>query len=125
MGITFFAQAHLGDIVHIELPKLNAQVAKGKSMVPFSDKWLQGGLESVKAVSEIFAPLSGQILKVNEALKNDPGIINKSAEKDGWIAEISVSNPKEFGNSNWNNSIEQLLDADAYEKHCEEHKEEH
>ena len=97
MGITFFAQAHLGDIVHIELPKLNAQVAKGKSMVDFLNILIQGGLESVKAVSEIFAPMSGQILKINEALKNDPAIINKSAEKDGWIAEINVSNPKELG----------------------------
>ncbi len=70
----------------------------------------------MKAVSDIFSPASGKILEVNEALKNEPAAINKSPEKDAWVATIQVSKPEEIAN---------LMDPATYKKFCEEHKDDH
>lgn len=70
----------------------------------------------MKAVSDIMCPATGKILEVNKALDNEPGIINSSAEKEGWVAKMSVDKPQE---------IDSLLDEAAYKTYCEEHKDDH
>lgn len=85
----------------------------------------QGGLESVKAVSDIFAPATGKITAVNDALKQEPAIINKSPEKDGWIAQMTVEKPGDIGIDEQVICLESLLAEDAYKKYCEEHKDDH
>jgi glycine cleavage system H protein len=80
MGITDYAQGALGDIVYIQLPKLNASVKGGA---------VCGEVESTKSVSEIYAPVSGTVVKVNEKLESNPELINSDPYGDGWIAEIS------------------------------------
>ncbi|RME89336.1 MAG: glycine cleavage system protein GcvH [Candidatus Hydrogenedentota bacterium] len=101
VGITDYAQDSLGDIVFVELPEANSEVEKGSSVAT---------IESVKAVSDIYAPLSGTITAVNEAVTSDPGIINKSPYEEGWLFKIKVSNPAEK---------EELLTAEAYKNHIE------
>ncbi|MBN9684355.1 MULTISPECIES: glycine cleavage system protein GcvH [unclassified Corallococcus] len=98
VGITQHASNTLGDIVYVELPKLGAQVAAGGSF---------GTVESVKAVSELFAPISGKVVKVNDELVASPEDINSDPYGDGWLVEIELSDAGELGN---------LLDAAAYEK---------
>ncbi|GAA6029456.1 hypothetical protein JCM8097_003688 [Rhodosporidiobolus ruineniae] len=100
IGITEYAQKTLGDVVYIELPAKGTHVAAGEEM---------GAVESVKAASDIFAPVGGQIVEVNGELEGQPDLLNKSAEADGWLARIQLSNPGEF---------EELLSADAYKVHC-------
>lgn len=80
MGITDYAQGALGDIVYIQLPKLNAAVKGGA---------VCGEVESTKSVSEIYAPVSGTVVKVNEKLEANPELINSDPYGEGWIAEIS------------------------------------
>ena len=82
IGITDFAQGALGDIVYIQLPKLNQEVTAGKGC---------GEVESTKSVSEIYSPLTGTISQVNTALESAPEIINSDPYNDGWIAEITFS----------------------------------
>src|SRR5579872_1478579 len=85
VGITDYAQQSLGDIVFVELPKAGAQVEKGKSF---------GTVESVKSVSEIYAPVSGKVVAVNEALSTAPEKINSDAH-GSWFIKIEVKNPSE------------------------------
>lgn len=80
IGITDYAQAALGDIVYIQLPKLNSAVAGGS---------VCGEVESTKSVSEIYAPVGGTVVKVNEKLESNPELINSDPFGEGWIAEIS------------------------------------
>ena len=80
IGITDYAQAALGDIVYIQLPKLNSTVAGGS---------VCGEVESTKSVSEIYAPVGGTVVKVNEKLDSNPELINSDPFGEGWIAEIS------------------------------------
>lgn len=101
IGITEYAQKALGDVVYVELPTVATTVATGEEM---------GAVESVKAASDIFAPVSGQITEVNEALGDTPDLLNKSPEDEGWLAKIKLTNPGEF---------EELLSAEAYKLHCE------
>lgn len=96
MGITDFAQHQLTDIVFVELPE------KGKSAIQFKQMAV---VESVKSVSDIFAPLSGEIIEVNEKLKDNPEILNKDAFGEGWIAKIKIKDKKELDN---------LMSADEY-----------
>lgn len=103
IGITDYAQGELGDIVFIELPQVGAKV---EQMKPF------GVIEAVKAVSEIFSPLSGEIVEVNSKLQSDPTAINSDPYGNGWIIKIKTTNPKELGN---------LLSAEEYKKLLEEH----
>jgi glycine cleavage system H protein len=96
VGITDFAQAQLGDVVYVELPDVGASLTAGQSF---------GTIESVKAVSELFAPVSGEVLEVNAALKDKPELVN-SAPHDTWMVAIKLANPSEAG---------ELLDATAYD----------
>jgi glycine cleavage system H protein len=86
VGITFHAQKELGDIVYVELPKIGAQVEQGKSFAV---------VESVKAASEIFAPVSGEVVAANETLSTAPETLNSDPHVAGWIAKIKLSTPEE------------------------------
>ncbi len=97
VGITDFAQGELGDIVFLDLPKPGASFTK---MGTF------GTVEAVKAVSELFCPLSGTIAEVNGALEGDPGLVNREPYGAGWMIRLTLSDPAELGG---------LLDAAAYE----------
>jgi len=96
VGITDFAQGELGDIVFVELPKPGAAV---QQMKPF------GTIEAVKAVSDLFSPVTGKIIEVNQALDRDPMVINRDPYHAGWIIKIQVSDKSQ---------IEQLLDSGSY-----------
>lgn len=98
VGITDHAQNTLGDVVYVELPKVGRKVTKGEAF---------GTVESVKAVSELFSPLSGTITKVNDDLTAEPEMLNTDTYTDGWIIEIEISDTKELA---------ELLDAAAYGK---------
>lgn len=95
-GITDHAQGELGDIVFVELPEIGKTVAQGDEMAV---------VESVKAASEVYAPLSGTVVAVNEALSADPATVNKDAEGEGWFAKIRLSEPAQF---------EALMTREAY-----------
>lgn len=96
VGITEHAQKELGDIVYIELPKVGHQVKEGDTTAV---------LESTKAAADFYSPVSGTITEVNEKLKEDSGLINQSAEKEGWIYKIHLTNPEE---------LKRLLELDDY-----------
>jgi len=97
IGISFHAQDTLGDIVFVELPKVGSVLVAGK---PF------GIVESTKAVNELFAPLSGKVLRVNEALASNPQLVNTEPYEQGWMLEIEMSQPDE---------LKALMDAKAYQ----------
>lgn len=98
VGITDFAQGELGDVVFVELPAVGARVAQMKSF---------GTIDAVKTVSDLFAPVSGEVAAVNTDLKNDPALINRSPYEKGWMIRIKMANPAE---------VDALLSAEAYEK---------
>lgn len=102
IGITFYAQKELGDVVFVDLPQVGDTVEAGDAFAV---------VESVKAVSDIFAPVSGKVVEVNEALADNPELINSKPYEDGWIAVIEMENPAELDN---------LLDAEAYQAHIGE-----
>lgn len=87
IGITFHAQKELGDIVYVEVPKIGLHVEQGKNFAV---------VESVKAASEIFAPISGEVVESNEALASTPELLNSDPHGAGWIAKIKLSNPQEI-----------------------------
>ena len=105
VGITDYAQQQLGDIVFIELPELGSTIDKGE---PF------GVIESVKAVSDLCAPISGVVAEVNEALMDRPEIVNEDCYGEGWILLVEGTDNEEY---------EALLDPTAYRKHVEERSE--
>lgn len=88
IGITFHAQKELGDIVYVDLPKVGSTVEKGKSI---------GSVESVKAVSEIFSPVSGEVIEVNETLATAPEKLNQDPHGEAWLVKIKLSAPAEAG----------------------------
>jgi glycine cleavage system H protein len=98
IGVTAHAQEALGDVVYVELPRVGAALTAGK---PF------GVIESTKAVSELYAPVSGKVVRVNEALSDAPQTINQEPYGAGWIAEVELSDPKQ---------VDGLMDAAAYGK---------
>jgi glycine cleavage system H protein len=102
VGITDFAQDALGDVVFVELPQVGTVLEAGK---PF------GVVESVKAVSDIYAPVSGEVVEINEDLPDAPEVINTSPYEDGWMIKIKVADPAE---------IKDLLDAEAYQEFVNE-----
>ncbi|MCD6088060.1 MAG: glycine cleavage system protein GcvH [Candidatus Hydrothermae bacterium] len=102
IGITDYAQSELGDIVYIELPKVDSEVGQ---MAPI------GTIEAVKTVADLYSPLSGKIIEVNEKLSQNPSIVNNDPYGEGWIAKIRISNPDE---------VENLLSAEDYMKLLEE-----
>jgi len=97
VGVTAHAQEALGDVVYVELPKVGSTVTDGKQF---------GVIESTKAVSELFAPLSGKVVKVNDALTGKPDTVNSDPYGAGWIIEVEPSDSKEVAG---------LMDASAYE----------
>ncbi len=97
VGITDWAQGELGDIVFVELPEVGDKIERTK---PF------GTIEAVKAVSDLFAPLSGEVVEINPALEDDPMVINRDAYGDGWMVRIECSDLSE---------LDQLLDSAGYE----------
>ncbi len=98
VGITDHAQSELTDIVYVELPEEGKEVKKGDELCV---------VESVKSVSEIYAPVSGKIVKVNKELEDTPEIINKSPYDDGWLVEIEIKDKSE---------LDTLLNAEGYKK---------
>ncbi len=87
VGITEYAQNELGEIVFIELPKIGRKVKMGEEICV---------LESTKAASDVYAPVSGKITAVNEALLKNPSLLNQGAESNGWLFRMEISDPKEF-----------------------------
>ncbi len=98
IGITDYAQGELGDVVFVEMPKVGARVTQ---MQPF------GVIEAVKAVSEMFSPVSGEVIEINSKLETEAGIINKDPYGEGWIIKVKVSNLSELDN---------LLNVDKYKE---------
>jgi len=96
VGITDHAQDLLGDLVFVELPKIGAVLAQGQEA---------GVVESVKAASDVYAPVSGKVIKQNEVLDQSPGVVNQSAEQEGWLYQIEITHPDE---------LEKLLDQKNY-----------
>ena len=86
VGITFHAQKELGDIVYVDLPKAGVKIEQGKPL---------GTVESVKAVSEIFSPVSGEVIAINELLANAPEKLNEDPHGAAWLVKIELSNPEE------------------------------
>jgi glycine cleavage system H protein len=102
LGITWFAQDSLGELVHYEAPEAGSTVVKDQSY---------GEVESVKAVSDVYAPLSGEVTEVNPALSENPEKINQDPYGEGWMVKVKLSDPSE---------ADQLMDAAAYRKLLEE-----
>lgn len=98
IGISDFAQSQLGDVVFVELPEVGDQLESGK---PF------GVVESVKAVSDVYSPLSGEVMEINDDLPDSPELLNTSPYEDGWMIKIRLSNPQE---------LDDLLDSAAYQE---------
>jgi glycine cleavage system H protein len=96
IGITDYAQDALGDVVFVQVPEVGATVASGDSF---------GEVESTKSVSDVYAPVSGTVVAVNEALAEGPQVLNEDPYGDGWICTIRMSDPAQF---------DALLDASAY-----------
>ena len=103
MGVTDHAQELLTDVVYVELPAVGRKV---KQMQPIAV------VESVKSVSDIFAPVSGEVIEVNKALEAAPEMINKDAFGEGWIAKIKMDDPSE---------LDGLMTAEGYEEHIKTH----
>lgn len=101
VGITDYAQHALGDIVYVDMPEVGDEVTTGEEF---------GAVESVKAASDLYSPVSGEVVEINDALEDEPGLINQDAFAN-WIMKVKVSDPSE---------IEGLLDAEAYAKICED-----
>lgn len=102
VGITSYAQEQLGDVVFVELPKVGTQVTQMKTF---------GVVESVKAISDLFAPLTGKVVEVNERLPGRPELVNSDPYGEGWMIVIELSNPAEVG---------QLMTAQQYEAYLSE-----
>lgn len=102
IGITDFAQSELGDIVFVELPEVGAEITANE---PF------GSVESVKTVSELYAPINGKVIAVNEALSDSPEDINDSPYEDGWMIEVEIADKSD---------LDKLLTAEQYEESIED-----
>ena len=102
VGITDHAQQELGDIVYVDLPKVGATVEKGKTM---------GSVESVKAVSDVYAPVSGEVTETNETLATAPETLNKDPHGEGWLVKIRLAAP---------NELYELMSAEDYQKYTGE-----
>ena len=97
VGVTDHAASELGDIVYVELPEVGAEFSAGDSV---------GTIESVKAVADLYLPISGEIVEINGALEGDPGLVNTSPFDDGWMFKVRLADPSE---------LDTLLDAAGYE----------
>ncbi len=102
VGITDYAQDQLGDIVFVELPEVGLTIGKGKDAAV---------VESVKAASDVYSPISGEVMEANDALEDDPALVNSSPEEDGWFFKLTIADKAEF---------EGLMNAKAYKAFCDE-----
>lgn len=102
VGITDHAQDALGDVVFVELPEVGATLTAGEEA---------GVVESVKAASDIYSPIGGEVIAINDTLEDSPEIINDSPYDDGWFYKLQPNHPDELNN---------LMDADAYDALCED-----
>ena len=100
-GITDYAQGQLGDIVFVELPEVGAMIQQGKDAAV---------VESVKAASDVYAPITGEVTEVNPALEDDPSLVNSSPEEDGWFFKMTIAAEAE---------LDGLMDEDAYKAFVE------
>ncbi len=98
VGVTDHAANELGDIVYVDLPEVGAEFSAGDSV---------GSIESVKAVADLYIPVSGEIVEINEALDGDPAMVNNSPMDDGWMFKVKLADPGE---------LDSLLDASSYEE---------
>lgn len=98
VGITDFAQSELGDVVYVELPSLGAKLEQGKSF---------GSIEAVKAVSDLYAPVSGEVVEINKELSVKPELVNQQPYDAGWMVKVKISKAAELG---------ELLDAAKYQE---------
>jgi len=101
IGITDYAQHELGDVVFVEMPKIGAKLTAGKPL---------GTVESVKAVSEIYSPATGEVTAINDALADSPEKINTDPHASAWLVKLKLANPAD---------VSSLMDAAAYEKYVE------
>ena len=101
IGITDYAQKELGDVVFVELPQVGSQLDAADEL---------GGIESVKAVSELFTPVSGEVIEINEALADNPALVNTDPFGDGWMIRIKVSDATE---------VDELMTAEEYDEYIE------
>lgn len=102
VGITDHAQVQLGDITYVELPQVGTELACGGDF---------GEIESNKSVSQLFAPVSGEVIEVNEELVDNPEVVNDDPYGEGWMIKIRLSDPGELA---------ALMDAETYKEHCSE-----
>jgi glycine cleavage system H protein len=98
VGISFYAQEELGDIVYVDLPEIGKTVKQNDVLAV---------IESVKSASDVYSPISGKVIEVNEKLKEKPEIINEDPYNEGWIAKLEISNP---------NELDTLMNAEEYKK---------
>ncbi len=101
VGVTDYAQTQLGDVVFVELPEVGRTVEQGGEAAV---------VESVKAASEVYSPVSGEVVEVNAALSDEPAKVNSGAETDGWFFKLRLENPAE---------LDGLMDEDAYKSYVE------
>lgn len=101
VGITDYAQGQLGDIVFVELPEVGAMIEQGKDAAV---------VESVKAASDVYAPITGEITEVNPALEEDPSLVNSAPEDGGWFFKMTIADPGE---------LDALMDEDGYKAFVE------
>ena len=102
IGITDYAQSQLGDVVYVELPEIGRRVEQGKEAAV---------VESVKAASEVYAPVAGEVVAVNAALAEDPGKVNADAMGEGWFFKLRLADPRQ---------LDALMDEAAYRRFVEE-----
>ncbi len=107
VGITDYAQSELGDVVFVDLPKVGTQLKAGQSL---------GTIESVKAVSEVYSPVSGEVTAVNDGLANSPEKVNQEPHAGGWLIKLKLSDPSEAS---------ALMDSAAYMAYVAEKSKEH
>ncbi len=101
VGITTYAQSQLGDVVYVELPAIGKRLEKGAEAAV---------VESVKAASEVYSPVGGEVVAVNDALEAAPAIVNEDAEGEGWFLKLRLSDPKQ---------LDALMSAEAYQRYVE------
>ena len=102
VGITDYAQSQLGDVVYVELPEIGHRVKKGKEAAV---------VESVKAASEVYAPVSGEVAEINQMLTTEPATVNADPMGDGWFIKLRLDDPKE---------LDSLMDEEGYKRFIEE-----
>jgi len=105
IGVTDYAQSQLGDVVMVEVPSVGDEVSASDAF---------GTVESPKSVSDLFSPVTGEVVAVNDALEDNPELVNESPYADGWIVQIRMSDPSE---------LDGLMDAEAYAAHVEKAEE--